>query len=309
MSVEMPSGPDRERRPAHRAPGDLACGPRSGRSAATRPERCQEARPSLRHGFLHRRRALPDRRHHVAAPAAELHRLRRLEPRRPQSGVHRGRRRGMDLRGSLSSGAVEHWRCSRARASPGSPTRRDGGTAAKQCAIPGPERSAGLLEEVEEPSRSTHVCSQGRRALPQCAIRRHERDHLLRAVRGDRNERVITAANGVDDGDAIGEAARDTLACLAFQDHHDGLVEASRVDGSSHPVHERPGRSGPVPPPAGRTRPDHVGSIDQEHRPSVLVTEVQRASARRRSRNNYTPFADFDLETWTGSVIVKRGSP
>ena len=58
-------------------------------------------------------------------------------------------------------------------------------------------------------------------------------------------------------------AIRDAPASLAFQDHDDRLGEPSRLNGRPYLVHERSGGSGSVPPPAGRTRPDHICRINE----------------------------------------------
>ena len=60
-------------------------------------------------------------------------------------------------------------------------------------------------------------------------------------------------------------------ASLAFEDHGDRLGESSRANGCPYLVHEGSGCSCSVPPPAGRTGPDHICSIDEEHRSSVMI--------------------------------------
>ena len=134
------------------------------------------------------------------------------------------------------------------------------------------ERSVHLLEELKEPSRSDDVRSHGLSPQLQLTIRRNQPDHLTRGARSDIDEHVVTAARGVQDRDAVGDATLDALARLAFQDHDDRLGDPSRVNGGSDLVHERSGCSSSIPPPASRTRPDHICCIDKKHNPSLIVT-------------------------------------
>ena len=80
-----------------------------------------------------------------------------------------------------------------------------------------PLRSArSLLKELQEPAWSDHVSSQGLRPPPQLAIRADECDHLIRDVRDDVDEGVVTAAGSVEDRNTVADAIRDTLTSLAF---------------------------------------------------------------------------------------------
>jgi hypothetical protein len=135
-----------------------------------------------------------------------------------------------------------------------------------------PERNSGSLrKELEEPAWSNHLGPQGLSPPPQLAIRGDECDHLIRDVRDDINEGVVTATGGVEDRDAVSDSVRDALSSPAFQDDDYGLGDPSRVDGSSYLGHESSGRSCSIPPPAGRTRPDHIRRVNEKHNPSLIV--------------------------------------
>jgi hypothetical protein len=163
-------------------------------------------------------------------------------------------------------------------------SRRDEGRTARTyipalCSAPSVFSSQ--LEELEEPSGSNHIGSQGLRAPPQLTIRCNQCDHLTRGARSDINEHVVTAARGMEDGHTIGDATLDALARLAFQDHDDRLGDASRVNGRSYLVHERSGCSRSIPPPAGRTRPDHIRCINEKHSSSLIVPVYGGGTALR----------------------------
>jgi hypothetical protein len=143
--------------------------------------------------------------------------------------------------------------------------------------------SGSLLEELEEPARSNHLGPQGLSPPPQPTIRGDERDHLIRDVRDDINEGVVTAASGVEDRDATGDSVRDALSSPALQDHDHRLGDPSRVNGSSYLVHESSGCSCSVPPPAGRTRPDHIRCINEKHSSSLIVGRRAGGLLLRRS--------------------------
>lgn len=131
------------------------------------------------------------------------------------------------------------------------------------------------LEELEEPARSEHLASQSLHPSAQFAIRRHQRDGSIRRLRSDVHERVVAAPGCMEDRDAVGRAALDTLAGLAFQHHDDRLCDAARVHRRSYLGDEGSGRSGSVPPPAGGTRTDHIGGVDQKQAPDVARTRFR----------------------------------
>ncbi len=141
--------------------------------------------------------------------------------------------------------------------------------AVRRAALPG-GTSSSLRKDLEEPPRSDHLGSLGPGPPPQLAIRRDECDTLVRDLRDDINEGVVTAASGVEDRDAIGDSVRYALTSLAFEDHDHRLGDPPRVNGRSYLVHECSGRSCSVPPPAGRTRADHICCIDQKHSSSLI---------------------------------------
>lgn len=83
------------------------------------------------------------------------------------------------------------------------------------------------LEELEEPSGPHNVASQGLSPPAELTIRCDECDLLISCVRDDLHEHVVTAAAGVENRDAAGEATLCALASLAFHDHDDGLGNLS----------------------------------------------------------------------------------
>ena len=93
--------------------------------------------------------------------------------------------------------------------------------------------------------------------------------------------------------------ARAPLASLAFQHHDDRLGDPSRVDGRPYLVHERSSGSSSVPPPAGRTRPDHICSINEKHCPSLIVTAnggavlSERIPTRQRDTLTASPSSEW----------------
>ena len=73
------------------------------------------------------------------------------------------------------------------------------------------------------------------------------------------------------DRHAIGDAGLDATASLPFQNHNNGYREEARSHGGGHLIHQCSSRSSSVPPPAGRTRPDDIRSIDEKHCSSLTV--------------------------------------
>ena len=116
-----------------------------------------------------------------------------------------------------------------------------------------------------------HVGAHGLSPPAQFAIRRDEGDLSIGGTIGDVNERVVAAAGGVHDVDAVGKAGRGTLPGLALEDHGHRSGDPSCGDGCSHLLHERTGRSCSVPPPAGGTGSDDVGCVNEKHRPSLIA--------------------------------------
>ena len=90
--------------------------------------------------------------------------------------------------------------------------------------LPRAETSGSLLESLDEPSRSNHLCSESLSPLPQRAIRGDQR-HLIRRVRGQVNEHVVTAASGMDDRHAINRARPDSIASFPFEDDNNRFAE------------------------------------------------------------------------------------
>jgi len=69
----------------------------------------------------------------------------------------------------------------------------------------------------------------------------------------------------VEDCDTIPGTSPRALASRAFQHHDDRLDDPSRANGRLHLAHKRSGGSRSVPPPAGRTRSDDIGRINEKH--------------------------------------------
>ena len=90
-------------------------------------------------------------------------------------------------------------------------------------------------------------------------------------VRGDVNQHVVAAARCVDDQNAVGNSSLDALASLPFEDDDDAFGDPSRVDSLPHLVDECSCCPSSVPPPTGRTRPDHICRINEEHSSSLMV--------------------------------------
>ena len=114
--------------------------------------------------------------------------------------------------------------------------------------------------------------SQSLGPLPQLAIRRDQRDHLINGIQNDLNEQVVSAAGSVKYRHAVGDASLGALASLAFQNYDDRLGDPSRVNGRPHLVDERSSGSRSVPPPAGRARTDYICCINQKHCSSLIVS-------------------------------------
>jgi len=98
----------------------------------------------------------------------------------------------------------------------------------------------------------------------QLAIRRDQHD-LIRRIRGQVNEQVVTAASGMEDCHAVHHASLDSIASSPFQDHDNRFGEPARAQGCAHLFYELSGRSRSVPPPTGWTRSHDVGCINEKH--------------------------------------------
>ena len=116
-----------------------------------------------------------------------------------------------------------------------------------------------------------HVGARSLSSPPQFAIRRDEGDLSIRGSIGDVNERVVAAAAGVHDADAVGKAGWGAFPSLALEDHGHGLGDPACGDGCAHLFHERTGRSWSVPPPAGGTGSDDVGCVNEKHRTGLIA--------------------------------------
>ena len=109
-----------------------------------------------------------------------------------------------------------------------------------------PDRSP--IEQIDQPSGSSHVGSQGLGLLAQRAIRGHQ-CHLTGRIRGDRQERVVTATGRMNNGDAVSHAWFDAIASFPFEDHDYGVTQSSRPRQSTNSLHERSGCFWSIPPP------------------------------------------------------------
>ena len=136
-------------------------------------------------------------------------------------------------------------------------------------------------EEIEQPPRTDHACPQGLCPLPQLAIRCDQRDLFTGGTQDGIDERVVAAPASMENRHTVVRARLDTLPSLAFENDDDRLLEPPRINGCVNVVHERPSRSGSVPPPAGRAGPHHIGRIDEKHC-SSLIDPVRRRGPKRR---------------------------
>jgi hypothetical protein len=134
-----------------------------------------------------------------------------------------------------------------------------------------------LLELLDEPTRSNHLCSERHGPRPQLAISRDQRD-LIRGIRDDVNERVVSAASGMDDRHAVDNARLHSIASFPFEDHHHRGSQPARSQGCTHLLDECSGCSRSVPPPAGRSGAHDVRCIDEKHYCS-LIAAVDRGIA------------------------------
>jgi hypothetical protein len=73
----------------------------------------------------------------------------------------------------------------------------------------------------------------------------------------------------MNDGDAVGHPYFDAATSSPFKDHYNGFGNATRFYRGANSFDERTGCSWSIPPPASRTRPDHVRRIDEKHYPSL----------------------------------------
>ena len=133
--------------------------------------------------------------------------------------------------------------------------------------------STALVEAPDQPPRTHHLRAEGFRSPSQFTIRR-DQCHIGIGSRDDRDERVVTTAGRVHDGDPVVRGRLGTVTCLTLQDDDDGLVEPSGVHRGTEPLQEFPSRSRTIPPPPVGTGADHVRRIDQEHSPSLPASSA-----------------------------------
>jgi hypothetical protein len=76
----------------------------------------------------------------------------------------------------------------------------------------------------------------------------------------------------VKDRDPIRDPGRDTLTSLAFENDDHGRGDLPGGNRSPHLLDEEPGCPSSVPPPASRTRPNHVRGVDQKHFGSLAAS-------------------------------------
>jgi hypothetical protein len=69
--------------------------------------------------------------------------------------------------------------------------------------------------------------------------------------------------------DSVSGALLDAAAGSTFEDHDDGFGEPVPFRCRTNSFHERSGCSRSIAPPPRRSRPDHVGGIDEKHYPSL----------------------------------------
>ena len=86
-------------------------------------------------------------------------------------------------------------------------------------------------------------------------------------IGSDGNEGVVPATGRMKNGDAVGHPRFDAATRRSFEDDDDGFGETARCCRSAHSFDEGTGRPWSIPPPAVRTRPDHICRIDEEHAP------------------------------------------
>jgi hypothetical protein len=139
-----------------------------------------------------------------------------------------------------------------------------------------------LLEEIDEPPRSDHGGSEGFCPPPQFTIG-GDKSHLISLVREGLDERVVTATRSVKDRDAITDPGRDTLTSLAFKNDDDGRGDLPGGNRRLHLLDEEPGCPSSVPPPASRTRPDHVRGVNQKHFRSLAAQRRSASSGHQLS--------------------------
>lgn len=157
---------------------------------------------------------------------------------------------------------------------------------------------------LEQPTRSNDIGSEYLGPAPQFAIGRDQSDLLVSCLRCDLDERVVTASRSMNDSDTVGRATLDAPARLAFQDHDDRWDEPSGFNGRSKLSHERPSCSGSVPPPAGRTRPHHIGCVDKEHFSSLIDPAHGAGSALPKTQS--IPALAFATLTRLGRNMSKN---
>jgi hypothetical protein len=80
----------------------------------------------------------------------------------------------------------------------------------------------------------------------------------------------------MDNRDIVGDALSDAAASFTFEDHDNGFGELIRFRCSTNSFHKRSSRSWSIAPPPRRSRPNHIGGIDEKHCPSLADPAAQR---------------------------------
>lgn len=145
-------------------------------------------------------------------------------------------------------------------------------------------------ELIQQPARPHHFCVSRSYPIGESPVRR---DHDRATMRlGDGNDRVVTLAPCVHNLNAIHVALVDARPGSALEYECHRRVEPSRGHGRPHSFSKASCRAGPITPPAGWPRPDHVGGINHEHPKSVAPSRLAGSpalSTKRRIRAYHRP--------------------
>ena len=141
-----------------------------------------------------------------------------------------------------------------------------------------PGRSVG--KPVEQPARPDDVGARRPDAPAELAVGADD-DGVFAVLRGERGDRVVAGPGCVDDLDAVTRAARRGAGPgLPLEDEDDGRLEVPLFGRAADARDEPARRARPIAPPTRRTRPDHVGDVDDEHPMSVAHERCQTAPDR-----------------------------
>lgn len=142
-------------------------------------------------------------------------------------------------------------------------------------------------ELVQQPARPHHFCVSRSYPIGESPVRR---DHDRATMRlGDGDDRVVTLAPCVHNLNAVHVALVDARPGSALEYECHRRVEPSRGHGRPHSFSKASCRAGPITPPAGWPRPDHVGGINHEHPNSVAPSRLAGSpalSTKRRIDSN-----------------------